>query len=123
MYDLIICCSVLEYMDDLDASLASLAGKLTPTGVLVFSLPNRSSIDRKLERVRFKLTGRPTYFGLVQHSLRESEARARVASIGLHIDEVSFYGREGPVTRLLGPALTPQRACTLFAVVSSKRSA
>lgn len=65
-FDLILCSSVLEYLSDFWRSIDLLAGRLAPGGVLVFSIPNQSSIYRKFEKITFALTGRPRYYAHVR---------------------------------------------------------
>src|SRR5262245_23948735 len=55
--DLLISSSVIEYVPDLDATLALFARLLKPGGTLIVSMPNAFSVSRLYERLRYRLTG------------------------------------------------------------------
>ena len=65
--DLIVCSSVLEYIDDLTGSLRLLASFMKEKGVLVLSMPNKCSLYRLMEPLIFKLTGRPRYYKYIRN--------------------------------------------------------
>jgi 2-polyprenyl-3-methyl-5-hydroxy-6-metoxy-1,4-benzoquinol methylase len=122
-FDLILCSSVLEYVDDLWASIQRMDELLAPGGVLLLSLPNASSWYRKLERFIFRISGWPRYFAYVQH-LAESEAmRSGLRARGLDVVEGRFYGAPpflANVMRLIGPE---ESAATLMLLVCMRSSA
>ncbi len=118
-YDVILCSSVVEYLPDIDASLAWLAARLAPKGLLIVSAPNGGSLYRRAERLVFRLTGRPRYYAFVHHSPRVEVFAEALRRRRLEPQEFAFYG--GP--RLLR-RLAPERICgrqeTLFATVARK---
>jgi 2-polyprenyl-3-methyl-5-hydroxy-6-metoxy-1,4-benzoquinol methylase len=63
-FDLILCSSVLEYVEDSWSAFDWLSQSLTPGGTILFSMPNGSSLYRHAERWLFRLTGRPRYSAL-----------------------------------------------------------
>ena len=104
-FDLILCSSVLEYVDDLWGSIQRMNELLAPGGVLLLSLPNARSWYRKLERSIFRVIGRPRYFGYVRHLAEFVSMRRGLCARGLDVVEVRFYGSPpfvGNVTRAIG---------------------
>jgi len=65
--DLIICSSVLEYLDDLPKAIAVIDGLLNAGGALIVSMPNKSSIYRRLEKIAFRILGKPRYYRFVKN--------------------------------------------------------
>ena len=119
-FDLIVCSSVIEYLDDLDAALSMMAGLLAPGGVLIVSCPNRQSLFRKVEPILHRLTGRPRYYRFVRNVLGSSDLSARLGGLGLTVEETHFYGH----TRLLSPLFRRfgwgHYSDNLFALVARK---
>ncbi|HLA84209.1 MAG TPA: methyltransferase domain-containing protein [Thermoguttaceae bacterium] len=118
--DLIICSSVLEYLDDLDRSLTLLASSLKRDGVLILSMPNRRSLYRRVESLAFRFTRRPRYYRYVRHLCTVDEIESRLDAVGLKIQENTYYGRSpllSPLFRRLG--LAPY-SDNLFVVVARR---
>lgn len=82
-YDVIICSSVLEYVEDYRAELRNFARLLRPTGRLLVSMPNRSSRYRRAETVVNAITGRPRYRRHVRHQVTVGQFRTDLAAAGL----------------------------------------
>lgn len=89
--DLLLCSSVLEYVDDFDLSLQILAGLVKPGGVSIISLPNGSAVYRKLERWAFALIRRPRYLAYVKNMMRFTEFEAAIQRCGGTILEHRYY--------------------------------
>jgi 2-polyprenyl-3-methyl-5-hydroxy-6-metoxy-1,4-benzoquinol methylase len=115
-FDLVLCSSVLEYVDDYWRAISWLAMSLSPTGVLVFSMPNGSSLYRKAERIVFRLTGRPVYFSHVRNVPRFDEVRAGLAARGLEVLARSYYAATPLLSPLARRANLPELADNLFVV-------
>ena len=100
-FDLVICSSVLEYVDDLPLCLGVLRDVLSHDGRLLVSLPNAASPVRVVERHAHRLVGRPRYLGLV----RNFEARERYSELlreaGLHEIAVIPFGWHRPFDHFL----------------------
>lgn len=99
--DLIICSSVLEYVDDLDGALHTFASAVAPGGIVAISMPNPASFYRRLEPVAYKLTGRPKYFRYVKNVIPVEALIRRLAADGLEIIETRYFSG----TRALAPIL------------------
>lgn len=105
--DLMICSSVLEYVDDLDACIGSCVARLNTMGVLLVSFPNRSSLYRIVERYAFAATGYPKYYRFVHNVLTVGELSKRCQDFGLKLLETKYFGYTGvlsPIARKLGIA-------------------
>jgi len=98
-FDVILCSSVLEYVEDFWSTIDAMCLNLSEGGVLLFSVPNRSSVYRKLERLCFKLTGHPAYFGSVRSGPSRRAIESGLAKRGLQIVETNYYAG----TPLLSP--------------------
>lgn len=118
-YDAVISSSVLEYLPDLDAEIARLARVLKPGGHLIVSMPNRQSLYRRIERIAYRLTGRPRYYAHVRSVITADELAATLHRHGLAAIETRYFADPpiGLVARLSGGDPTSK---TLFATVARK---
>jgi ubiquinone/menaquinone biosynthesis C-methylase UbiE len=121
-FDLILCSSVLEYVDDLWASIQRLNELLAPGGVLLLSLPNASSWYRKVERLIFRISGWPRYFAYVQHLAEFEATRNGLRARGLDVVEGRFYGAP-PFLANVMTAIGPEASATLMLLVCMRSSA
>jgi 2-polyprenyl-3-methyl-5-hydroxy-6-metoxy-1,4-benzoquinol methylase len=90
--DLLLCSSVLEYLAALDTALDALVAATRRGGVLLLSMPNGSSLYRKLEPLTFRLTGRPVIFPYVRSVLTPAGLARRLAARDCALEETAFYG-------------------------------
>jgi len=103
IYDTILCLDVLEHLHDSDSVLAALAGKLTPDGCIVISLPNIAHVSvtvplllsRRFPYADAGLLDRTHLRFFVEHSIVEFVAKA-----GLVIEEGRLSGMQGGRSRL-----------------------
>lgn len=121
-YDLVLSSSVLEYVPDLDGALAQFAHRLRPGGHLLVSLPNRRSLYRRLEKIRFRLTGRPRYLQSVHHLSTAAELRARAQALELEPRKTQYYAYGPRVWRLLTAWLPGPLRGNLFVTVFQKKN-
>ena len=98
-FDIITCSSVLEYIEDINPVLEQVAALMTENSVFLMSLPNRTSLFRKIEPYLHKYIGRPRYYKFVKTVLPIKDARKRLNNVGLHDVSYQYYAR----TRLLSP--------------------
>jgi 2-polyprenyl-3-methyl-5-hydroxy-6-metoxy-1,4-benzoquinol methylase len=75
--ELVVCSSVLEYLDDPEALIERAAALLAPAGLLLASVPNWSSLARRQQEARYALLRRQTYVGQ-QHSRTTHRDLARM---------------------------------------------
>jgi 2-polyprenyl-6-hydroxyphenyl methylase/3-demethylubiquinone-9 3-methyltransferase len=90
-FDVVLCSSVLEYVEDFWRAFDCLATALKPAGVLVFSFPNNASLYRKAERAAFRLTGRPAYFAHVRSVPSLDQVNGGLAARGLKVVAIRYY--------------------------------
>jgi 2-polyprenyl-3-methyl-5-hydroxy-6-metoxy-1,4-benzoquinol methylase len=102
--DLVVSSSVVEYVDDLDATLARFAQLLAPRGTLIISMPNVASLSRSYQRLKFTLTRTPEIYRYIRHFSSPRALHHRLQHYGFALLEVHYYTH---VTRLarLGHAL------------------
>lgn len=106
-FDLILCSSVLEYLDDWWSAFEWLTAALAPGGTILFSMPNGDSLYRRAEGWLFRLTGRPAYYRHVSAVPRLENVKLGLQDRGFCIETGRFYARApllSPVLRRLGLA-------------------
>ncbi|HEX3048424.1 MAG TPA: class I SAM-dependent methyltransferase [Bacillota bacterium] len=119
--DLIICSSVLEYMEDLDASLKMIASLLKKNGVLIASLPNRSSFYRKLEPLLFKISGRFKYYEYVKQVLTLKTIAVKMKEFGFDLLESRYYAQTPLLSRVFRQVGLPKYSDNLILFVARQR--
>ena len=119
-FDLVFASSLLEYLDDsgdVDRWLASL---VKPGGTLAVSLPNRQSLYRRCESVRFGLTGSPAYLNHVRRRSTVGETAERFSQHGLLLTQFRMFAHRPALSRLARAWLPARFSENLFAVVFRK---
>lgn len=119
-FDLIVCSSVIEYLDDLDGALSTIGGLLASGGALIVSCPNRQSLFRKVEPILHRLTGRPRYYRFVRNVLTAQDLAAQLAARGLRVEETHFYGHTKVLSPLLRRLGLGRYSDNLFTIVARK---
>ena len=104
--DIIISSSVLEYVEDIGATLRMAYELLRPDGLLIVSLPNAQSLYRKFERLRFRISGKPDYYRFVRNIVSAEEMKLRMASQGFRCEEIAYYGHSNAIS-ILGRTFLP----------------
>jgi len=119
--DLVISSSVVEYVDDLDATLRLFASLVKPGGFLLISMPNVTSISRIHQRLKFLLTQEPEIYRHIKHFSSPRALSARVDALGLTLREAKYYTHYTRIAKL-GHALMLPRLFTedLFVAVFQK---
>jgi 2-polyprenyl-6-hydroxyphenyl methylase/3-demethylubiquinone-9 3-methyltransferase len=115
-FDLVLCSSVLEYIDDYWGAIDWLASALKPNGVLVFSMPNAASFYRTAERTIYRLTGRPAYYAYVRHVPYIVDIHAGLAARSMQTLDVKYYASVPVLSPLAEACGRPELACNLFAI-------
>ncbi len=82
--DLLISSSVVEYVEDLDRTLALFARLLKPGATLIISMPNAVSVSRLYERLRYRLTGHPPIYRHILHFTSPARLQVRMRQYRLH---------------------------------------
>lgn len=97
---LVLCSSVIEYIEDFDQAMDALAALTAPGGHLLVSVPNSRSPYRMLEAASFRLLHRPAYFRHVRNFKTVCEMRRAGLARGLRFEQYSYYGL-GPLRTLV----------------------
>ena len=119
-FDVVLSSSVLEYVPAFEETLAQMARVLKPGGRMIISMPNGLSRYRQLERLAFRLTGKPRYYAYVCNIVTPDQLSQMLAANGLSVGETHYYA-EPPLPLGLGTLLGgPARRRTLFAQVARK---
>ena len=113
-YDVILCSSVLEYVEDWMAAFSHLAAALNPQGVIIFSMPNGASLYRKAERLAFALTGRPAYYAHVRHVPTAREVDKLLGRSGFAVVSRDYYAKVPFLSPLARRLKQPQITDNLF---------
>jgi 2-polyprenyl-6-hydroxyphenyl methylase/3-demethylubiquinone-9 3-methyltransferase len=83
--DLIICSSVLEYVERPTEVIERCAARLAPGGVLLISVPNWKSLPRRWQQVRYALLRRRTYLDEQRTRASASELARSGEAAGLEL--------------------------------------
>jgi predicted TPR repeat methyltransferase len=118
--DLVVCSSVIEYLDSVDDALKTFRTLLREGGTLIYSISNRDSLSRRLVRVVNAATGRPRYFRLLRHMLSEEEVVEVTTRAGFTVLEHAYFGAADVLNRLLGTILPARRASNML-IVAARR--
>lgn len=119
-FDLVMCSSVLEYVEDLDWALDWLADHIAPGGTLLVSMPNKRSTYRAIERAAYSLLGRPPYLAYVRHVVDPAAFSDSLSARGLSIPDLRFFGAAPLLSAMARPIGQAQFADTLFVVAASR---
>ncbi|MBE8233070.1 MAG: methyltransferase domain-containing protein, partial [Endozoicomonadaceae bacterium] len=116
--DVIVCSSVLEYLDNLDESLTMIMKSMNNNGVFIFSMPNKQSFYRRIEPVSFSLVGFPKYYKHVRNICTPTEMRERLERIGFSIVESEYYAKTPFLSKIFRKIGMPYYADNLFIMVA-----
>jgi ubiquinone/menaquinone biosynthesis C-methylase UbiE len=119
--DVVICSSVLEYLESFPEGLSCLRRLLKEQGVVMFSVSNRDSISRRLVRWAHRLTGRPRYFGLLRHFMSIEDVMHELRIAELAYEEHAYFGRADRINRLLSVFLPPRYSSNMLLVIARKK--
>ena len=120
--DVVLMSSLLEYIDDRMEMLKQARHLLKPNGLLLVSIPNRTSLYRQIERMLFRLTGRPAYIAHVRHMTTETSFNRQLEKLGFDTLETIYYAGQDPVSTLLKPFLAGRYVNNLLVGVYRKRT-
>lgn len=120
--DLIICSSVLEYIGDLDRSVALIDSLLKTDGIAVVSMPNRSSLYRKAEKLMFTLFKRPKYYRFVKNVVTLEEMTQLFINKNLSVMEAHYFSSAPIFSKILPHTTFKKWTSNLFVIVAKKHS-
>lgn len=125
--DLLISSSLVEFIDDLDATLALFARVVKPGGLAVLSMPNALSLSRSYERLQYRLTGEPYIYRFIKHFSSPKRLRNQLAPRGFVLEETQYYAHTTRIAQIgralfLPPALTEDLFVAVFRKSSGGKS-
>ncbi len=106
LFDTIICSSLLEFVDDFQSTVKLVNDILKTNGIFIVSFPNNKSIYRKIEKLTFKLSGRPRYMNYVINSFSVEDFINKIQSEGFELLEYELFSVKGFIFELLGRIVT-----------------
>ena len=119
---LIICSSVLEYVDDYETVLRQFHFLLKPGGILLLSLPNRHSVYRIFERtLRPFITSPDSYLHHQRHQFDPGGMKPVLASFGYSVVEEKYFSL--PLQRFSGILFgryRGRRVAAMFLITAQK---
>jgi 2-polyprenyl-6-hydroxyphenyl methylase/3-demethylubiquinone-9 3-methyltransferase len=119
---LIICSSVMEYVDDYEKTLRQFHTILKPGGILLLSLANRLSVYRIFERTlrRFLLL-QDSYLQHQRHQFDRSRVKPLLAAFGYRVLEEEFFALPlQTLTEKVFRGYRGQWLATMFLVTAQK---
>lgn len=119
--NLVLCSSVLEYVDNFWSVFDSISNLLDIGGILIFSVPNKKSIYRNLEKLSFSITGRPKYFAFVNNLFNKESLSNEITDRGFRLVEFGFYAKTRFLSKITQLFSTPQYSENLFYLVCKKQ--
>lgn len=120
--DILICSSVLEYLDDFELSLKLIKKLMNKNGLFLFSLPNSQSFYRKIESLTFNLIGRPKYYRFVKNVYSMDDVRGILEKLGFLVLESIYYGKTPFLSTALKKVGASHYSDNLFIVVAQLSS-
>jgi 2-polyprenyl-3-methyl-5-hydroxy-6-metoxy-1,4-benzoquinol methylase len=120
--DILICSSVLEYIENLDSSLDLIWQTMNVDGVFLFSMPNKKSLYRKVEALSYKLFRRPKYYKYVKNVYTLNEIINKLKSFVFSTVEYKHYGETPFLSGIFRKMGVPQYSDNLFVIVARSNS-
>lgn len=120
-FDSIISSSVIEYIEQDTLLLEQIHHLLKSKGIAIISFPNNQSIYRKVERIIFKIAGKPTYYRFVKRLYNEELITLKLNEMGFEREEVHYYPSQNIILRTLNLIFPKTLTATLFVGVYRKK--
>lgn len=119
--DVILMSSLLEYMDDMAQLLRQANGLLQPGGLLIVSIPNSTSVYRRVEQTVFRLTGRPRYVAYIRNRPHKAAFNQQLSDAGFMVLETVYFSGQDPLSVVLKLMLPRQYVNNLLVVVCRRK--
>jgi 2-polyprenyl-3-methyl-5-hydroxy-6-metoxy-1,4-benzoquinol methylase len=120
--DLVISSSCIEYIEPLVDVLKCFRDLVVPNGIVMVSMSNRDSLDRKLVRFVYRVTGRPRYQAHLRHFMTEASMRAALHEANLTFIEFAYFSGRDRRNRILSWFFSPRLSNNLM-IVAARRDA
>lgn len=115
--DAIIASSVLEYVKPLEETITSLKKHLKKEGFFIFSLPNNQAVYRKIEKIFFRITGKPAYLNYVHHSPSIRKIKDQLAKKDFQYISHQYFAGNNFLSKILRKVLPSKYATNLVVIV------
>ncbi len=119
--DLILCSSVLEYIEDFDGALNYLGNLLNFNGILIITLPNKYSFYRKLLKQTYRLIKKPIYYGVIKNIYSFDVIYNTLKEKNLKILEGKYFAPTFILSSIFRPLGLNKYSDNMFVVVAKKR--
>jgi 2-polyprenyl-3-methyl-5-hydroxy-6-metoxy-1,4-benzoquinol methylase len=116
--DLILSSSVVEYLPSVEGALSNFRKLLRSQGIMIFTVANRVSISRRMERASYTLIGYPRYFSVVQKLSTINEIKRAIISVGMQIIDHEYCEMSEGINTLLRYLVPPKYASNMIIVVA-----
>ncbi len=120
-FDLIMCSSVLEYVEDYPSVFDSFIEHLALGGKIIFSMPNGKSLYRKMERFLFATMGKPKYIEHVRNMPSLKNVREQLSNRSVEVLESHYYAGRFGMSSIAKAFGLQSRAENLFVVVCTRK--
>ena len=91
-------------------------------GLFIFSIPNQQSIYRKIERIIFRLAGKPAYLRYSLHANTPERISYMLKQHFFKKREHIYFGKKKMLIRLLNAVAGDRWSCSMIAFVFEKIS-
>ena len=119
--DLLISSSVVEYVEELDETLALFARLLKPRATLIVSMPNAHSLSRSYQRLSNWISPRSDVYRYIRHFSSPRRLERRLAPHGMKLREARYYTHITRLARAMRVLRLPRRLTEdLFVAVFEK---
>lgn len=118
--DVVVMSSILEYLGDMAGMLEQARLLLKPNGLLLVSIPNRTSLYRNVERQVFRLLARPVYYRYIRNTATETTFNQQLVESGFTPVETIYFAGHDPISRVLKPFLAAPYVNNLLVGVFKK---
>jgi 2-polyprenyl-3-methyl-5-hydroxy-6-metoxy-1,4-benzoquinol methylase len=121
--DLLISSSVVEYIEELDETLALFARLMKSGGILMVSMPNVHSVSRSQQRLSNWISPRSDVYRYIRHFSSPRQLERRLAPHGMTLREAHYYTHITRLARAMRSLRLPRRLTEdLFVGVFEKTS-
>lgn len=118
--DIITCSSVLEYVSDLNGCMELCYNKLCNSGIFIFSIPNKSSIYRKIEYVTSRILDIPKYAKFIQNMGTLKSILPFLAENKFELLEFYYFGKTNYLSKLFDKFKLNRFSDNMLLIVAKK---
>lgn len=121
-YDLVVASSLLEYLEDIELVLKEIMRLLKPNANLILSVPNSSSLFRKMEKMLYSTIKYPSYYEFVKFTTTTASFSTLLEKLGFSVTLIEGYGNSYPCAKFIKSLFGQDRCNNMLIFIASKRS-